>query len=364
MTKTILVTGSAGFIGTHLVARLIAEGNKVIGVDNLNDFYDLEIKFSNLEKYFVRKDILDLYESIKTPLNKYSEITSESVFDSFEQEEVKSIKSENYTLYGLDLCDYKSLKKVFEENKITHIVNLAALAGVRPSMQKPTLYLKNNGDSTANLLNFAKEYQIKNFVYASSSSVYGSRPCGPFKEDEDISKPISIYAATKVADEALLNTYHHLFGISCIALRFFTVYGPGQRPDLAIHKFTKLIDEGEPIPVYGDGSAERDFTYVDDTVDGIVRALDYECGYEVFNLGESNITNVNTMIKLIEKSLGKKAIVEYQDPMPGDVPITYANISKAKKLLGYNPQTKIEDGIPKFIEWFKQNSTKATVSTP
>jgi len=359
--KVILVTGSAGFIGSHLVARFLADGHQVIGIDNLGDFYDIEIKFSGLEKYFSRDKILDLYNSIKTPLNKYHEASSESIFDAFEQKEVKSIKSDKYTLYGLDLCDYKSLKKVFEGNKITHIVNLAALAGVRPSMEKPTLYWKNNGESTSNLLELSVKYKIPKFIHASSSSVYGSRPCGPFKEEEDISKPISIYAATKVADEALLNTYNYLYGISCIALRFFTVYGPGQRPDLAIHKFTKLIDAGKSIQVYGDGSAERDFTYVDDTVDGIVRALDYECAYEVFNLGESQITDVNTMIQLIEKSLGKKAKIEYTDPVRGDVPITYADISKAKKLLGYNPQTKIEDGIPKFVEWFRRSQLKQKV---
>lgn len=358
MPKTILVTGSAGFIGSHLVKRLLDDGHQVIGVDNLNDFYDLEIKFSSLENYFPRKDILDLYESIKSPLNKYYEASSESISEPFSQEEVKSLKSGNYTLYGLDLCDYKSLKKVFEENKISHIVNLAALAGVRPSMEKPNLYWKNNGDSTSNLLDLSVKHKVSKFVHASSSSVYGSRPCGPFKEEEDISKPISIYAATKVADEALINTYNYLFGLSCVALRFFTVYGPGQRPDLAIHKFTKLIDDGKAIQVYGDGSAQRDFTYIDDTVDGIVKAIDYECAYEVFNLGESQVTDVNTMIQLIEKSLGKKAKIEYTDPVPGDVPITYADVSKSKKLLGYNPQTKIEDGIPKFIQWFNEQKVK------
>lgn len=361
MSKTVLVTGSAGFIGTHLVDKLIADGNKIIGVDNLNDFYDLEIKFKNLEKFFKREKILDLNNSIKSPLRSYYKTTDETVFAEFKQEEIQFIDSKNYKLYGLDLCDYKSLKKVFEENKITHIVNLAALAGVRPSMEKPILYWKNNGDSTANLLKLSVDFKIKKFVHASSSSVYGSRLKGPFREDEDITKPISIYAATKVADEALIHTFSHLYNLSCIALRFFTVYGPGQRPDLAIHKFTKLIDQGKPIQVYGDGSAQRDFTYIDDTVDGITKALDFETCYEIFNLGESHVVDVNTMIKEIERTLGKKAIIEYTAPMPGDVPITYADISKAKKLLDYNPQTKFEDGISKFIKWYKAYSNDPSI---
>lgn len=355
MSKTILVTGSAGFISSHLVKKLLEQGHKIIGVDNFSNFYDVDIKFSNLREHFAQDDIQAVFESVESPLRDFQGVDLDSSLLKFTQSNLKSISAANYSFYGLDLCDYDSLRKVFSENKITHIVHLAALAGVRPSMQKPRLYWMNNTQSTVNLLDLASKHQVKKFVHASSSSVYGSRPCGPFKEDEDISKPISIYAATKVSDEALLKTYSSLFSMSCVVLRFFTVYGPGQRPDLAIHKFTKLIDEGKPIQVYGDGSAQRDFTYVDDTLDGVIKALDYETSYEVFNLGESHVTDVNTMIKHIENALGKKAIIEYTSPVPGDVPITYADISKAQRLLGYNPQTLLEDGIPKFVEWYKSS---------
>ena len=353
MSKTILVTGSAGFIASHLVKKLLEQGHKVIGVDNFSNFYNTDIKFSNLREHFAQDDIQSVFDSINSPLRDFQGVDLDSSILKFAQAELKSISVANYSFYGLDLCDYDSLKKVFSENKITHIVHLAALAGVRPSMQKPRLYWMNNTQATVNLLDLASKCQVKKFVQASSSSVYGSRPCGPFKEEEDISKPISVYAATKVSDEALLKTYSYLFDLSCVVLRFFTVYGPGQRPDLAIHKFTKLIDSGKPIQVYGDGSAQRDFTYVDDTLDGVIKALDYETKYDVFNLGESHVTDVNTLIKHIENALGKKAIIEYTDPVPGDVPVTFADISKAKRLLGYNPQTLIEDGIPKFVEWYK-----------
>ncbi|MCE2928873.1 MAG: GDP-mannose 4,6-dehydratase, partial [Candidatus Caenarcaniphilales bacterium] len=280
--------------------------------------------------------------------------TNTSIYEGFNQAELKKLSHKNYTLYGLDLCDYKSLRKVFEENQITHIVNLAALAGVRPSTQKPVLYQKNNGESTSNLCDLAREFGIKKFVQASSSSVYGARSKVPFSENEDISKPISPYAASKVADEARLHTFHHLYKIPTVALRFFTVYGARQRPDLAIHKFAKLIDQSKEIEIYGDGSFRRDFTYIEDILDGVIKAIDLDCNFEIFNLGESQTTDVNTLVDLLEAKLGKKAIRKYIDAIPGDVPVTFADISKSKSILQYNPQTKIDKGLDKFVEWFRE----------
>jgi UDP-glucuronate 4-epimerase len=350
MEKTVLVTGAAGFIGSHLCEAL-SKDCKVVGVDNFNDYYDPQIKISNLKNFFPNKDLQDLKLSVHSPYQSFSHYT-EDTKSEFKQSTVRSCSTNNFKLYGVDLCDYTNLKKVFEENKITHIVNLAAYAGVRPSTQKPSLYFKNNGESTVNLINLAKDFGIKKFVHASSSSVYGSRKDVPFSEDQDVSKPISPYAASKVADEARLHAFNYLHKIPVIALRFFTVYGPRQRPDLAIHKFTKLIDQGEKIEIYGDGSAKRDFTYIEDILDGILKAIDYECNFEIFNLGESHTTDVKTLVQLIEKHLGKTADITYGDPIPGDVPITYADITKSKEKLGYNPQTLIDEGIGKFVKWY------------
>ena len=360
MPKTVLVTGAAGFIGSHLSEALLAQGAQVVGVDNFNDYYDTDIKVGNLCKLLPdsKKEIEELRASIKSPYRSFHNYTEEtqSVFD---QAELKCCEGKNFKLYGVDLCDYKNLKKVFEENKITHIVNLAAYAGVRPSTQKPSLYFKNNGESTVNLLNLAKDFGVKKFVHASSSSVYGSRSDVPFSEDKDVSKPISPYAASKLADEARLHAFHYLNKIPVVALRFFTVYGPRQRPDLAISKFTKLIDEGKNIEIYGDGTAKRDFTYIEDILDGILKAIDHECDFEIFNLGESHTTDVKTLVALIEKHLGKKADVTYGEPVPGDVPITYADVTKSKTKLGYNPQTMIDEGIAKYVAWYKDLSRNA-----
>lgn len=323
----VLVTGAAGFIGSHLVSRLI-EGTgrdlsaQVIGVDNFNNFYDPEIKRKNYAEH---------------------------------------LQSKFYKIYEMDLCDYGALKKVFDENEITHVVHLAALAGVRPSVENPVLYNTVNNGSTINILDLISKqpkHSIKKFVFGSSSSVYGSRSKVPFKETEDVSKPISPYAATKVSGEAMSYTMHYLYKIPTICLRFFTVYGPRQRPDLAIHKFTKLISEGKEIPVYGDGSVKRDFTYIDDIVDGIIKSLSYKCDFEIFNLGESRTVELKTLISLLESKLNKKAKINYLDPIPGDVPITYADITKAKNELGYNPSIQIEEGLDKFIEWFVNSCKK------
>ena len=353
MRKTVLVSGAAGFIAGHLIKRLLAEGHEVIGVDNFNNFYDREIKYDNCAEYFDRSKVVDLANSILSPYRHFQEASPETIYSGFATTSLNFLEYENYTLYGMDLCDYANLRKVFEKHNITHIVNIAALAGVRPSVLKPVLYQKNNGESTANLCDLAAEFDVKKFVHASSSSVYGARSKVPFSENEDISKPISPYAASKVADEARLHAFHHLTKIPTVALRFFTVYGPRQRPDLAITKFTKLIDEGKPLEVYGDGSFKRDFTYIDDIMDGVTKAMDLDCAYEIFNLGESQTTDVNTLIGLIETALDKKAKILYTDPVAGDVPITFADITKAKEVLGYNPQTKIEEGIAKFVAWFR-----------
>jgi len=263
------------------------------------------------------------------------------------------------TLFALNFIG-DGLRDVFKENRFDCIAHLAGRAGVRPSLLEPKLYAETNINGTLNLLELAREFGVKQFVFGSSSSVYGINAKVPFSEDDPIRQPISPYAATKAAGELLCHTYTHLYDIRTVCLRFFTVYGARQRPDLAIHKFSKLILEGRPIPMFGDGTARRDYTYIDDIIQGVRAAIDYDKSmHEVFNLGESETTELTRLIELIEQSLGKKAIIDRQPPQPGDVPITYADISKAKRLLGYNPTTKIEDGIPKFVEWFKSSQTEA-----
>jgi UDP-glucuronate 4-epimerase len=312
------VTGGAGFIGSHLVEHLLAEGNlQVVVVDNFNEFYSPQVKRSNVEKY---------------------------------------LNSPDFSLYETDICRAESLRRVFAENKFDAIVHLAAWAGVRPSLENPAIYVQTNVDGTLNLLELAREYGVKQFVFGSSSSVYGINCKIPFSEEDKISKPISPYAATKAAGELLCHTYSHIYDIRTICLRFFTVYGARQRPDLAIHKFSRLISENLPVPMFGDGSTRRDYTFVDDIISGVRAAIDYDkSNYEIFNLGESQTIELKHLIELLEINLGKKAVIERREMQPGDVPVTFADISKAKELLGYNPQTKIEDGIPKFTRWFLEN---------
>jgi UDP-glucuronate 4-epimerase len=313
--KQILVTGGAGFIGSHLVDFLLAENLwQVTVVDNLNDFYAPEIKRANIAAH---------------------------------------LENPNYKIYETDICDGQNLEKVFAENNFEAIVHLAAWAGVRPSLLNPKLYTETNVNGTLNLLESAKKYEVKQFVFGSSSSVYGINSKIPFSEDDQISQPISPYAATKAAGELLCHTFSHLYDIRTVCLRFFTVYGARQRPDLAIHKFAKLISQGKPIQMFGDGTTRRDYTFVDDIIQGVRAAIDYDkSNHEIFNLGESQTIKLTELIALLEKSLSKKAIIERHEMQPGDVPITFADISKARKLLNYNPTTKIEDGIPKFVEWF------------
>lgn len=317
MNKSILVTGGAGFIGSHLVEHLLAEGGwSITVVDDFNDFYPPEIKRAAVAPNLVLA---------------------------------------NYNLVEADIRDAAAMARVFADGDFDCVVHLAARAGVRPSLREPKLYTETNIIGTQNLLELAKEHSVPQFVFGSSSSVYGVNSKVPFSEDDSIQQPISPYAATKAAGELLCHTYSHLYNFRMVCLRFFTVYGSRQRPDLAIHKFTKLITEGKPIQMFGDGSSRRDYTYVDDIIQGVRAAIDYDGSvYEVFNLGESETTELKRLIELIEDTLGKKAAIENKPMQPGDVPITFADISKAKKLLSYSPKTKIEEGIPKFVEWFRE----------
>lgn len=314
--KNILITGGAGFIGSHLVDHLLLEGDwAVTVVDDFNDFYAPNIKRNNVRAH--------------------------------EQNPA-------YKLIEADIRDQAALANVFDNTQFDAIVHLAARAGVRPSLKDPQLYCETNIDGTLNLLEEARKHGVKQFVFGSSSSVYGINAKVPFSEDDPIRQPISPYAATKGAGELLCHTYSHLYDLRSVCLRFFTVYGSRQRPDLAIHKFASLISQGKPIPVFGDGKSRRDYTYIDDIIGGVRAAIDYDqTNYEVINLGESRTVELTELISLLEQELGKKAIIDSQAPQPGDVPQTFADITRARQLLGYNPQTPIEEGIRKFVEWFR-----------
>jgi len=317
--RNVLVTGGAGFIGSHLVARLLGEGGwRVVVVDDFNDFYEPALKRRNVAPYEGRDD---------------------------------------FRLHEADIRDRAAVEEVFEATRFDVIVHLAARAGVRPSLAEPVLYTETNINGTVNLLEAARARGVRQFVFGSSSSVYGENEKVPFAEDDPVFKPISPYAATKAAGELLCHTYSHLFGLRCVCLRFFTVYGARQRPDLAIHKFARLISAGKPIPVFGDGTTRRDYTYVDDIISGVRAAMDYEASdYEVFNLGESRTVSLSELIALLERELGSKAVVDRQPAQPGDVPQTFADISKARRLLGYDPRTPIEEGIRRFVEWFGEEN--------
>lgn len=320
--KHILITGGAGFIGSHLVDRLLAEGGwDVTVVDDFNDFYSPDIKRANVAGH---------------------------------------LSGPNYRLVEADIRDGDKLRKVFDEGDFDCIVHLAARAGVRPSLSQPKLYNETNINGTLNLLELARDFEVKQFVFGSSSSVYGINAKVPFSEDDGVHQPISPYASTKAAGELMCHTYSHLFNIRTVCLRFFTVYGARQRPDLAIHKFSRLIAEGKPIQVFGDGTTRRDYTYIDDIIQGVRAAIDYDGSmHEIFNLGESETTELKRLIELLEGSLDMHAEIDRQPMQPGDVPTTFADISKAQRLLNYNPTTKIEDGIPKFVEWFRSSRSEA-----
>ena len=317
--KRLLITGGAGFIGSHLVDRLLTtDVERIEVIDDFNDFYDPSIKHANIREH---------------------------------------LNDPRYNISEIDIRDRAALEPVFQRNNFDCVVHLAARAGVRPSLSEPQLYSETNINGTVNLLELARESNIKQFVFGSSSSVYGINAKVPFSEDDPIRQPISPYAATKAAGELLCHTYAHLYGLRCVCLRFFTVYGPRQRPDLAIHKFAKLITERKPIPVFGDGTTRRDYTYVDDIIDGVMAAIVYnKTNYEVINLGESRTVELNELISLLEAELDTHAIIDRQPPQPGDVPQTFADISKARALLGYNPKTQIEDGLRRFVDWFRLKS--------
>jgi UDP-glucuronate 4-epimerase len=323
--NAVAVTGGAGFIGSHLCEALLEKGNRVINIDSFNDFYDPKLKRNNIQE---TKDFMN----------------------------INGISPEFYKVEEGDIRDFNFLDRVFNENKIAAVVHLAAYAGVRPSIENPRLYAEVNINGTVNMLEMLKNYNIKRLVFASSSSVYGNNKKVPFSEDDAVDNPISPYAATKKAGELLSYTYHKLYDINIACLRFFTVYGPRQRPDLAIYKFTKLISEGKIVSMYGDGSSERDYTYIEDIIDGVTKALEWvDTGnekYEIFNLGESRTISLLKMTAAIEKMLNKKAKIVKMPMQPGDVDRTFADIRKAKEVLGYNPKTSFEEGLEKFINWF------------
>ena len=314
MSKQILVTGAAGFIGSHLCEKLLAEGKQVIGLDNFDPFYDPDIKRANL---------------------------------------VDVMKSGAFTLVEGDIRDSKCVEEILSGTGVDMMVHLAAKAGVRPSLEDPLAYQDVNVRGTLVLLEAARKFGVKKFIFGSSSSVYGNNKKVPFAETDNVDYPISPYAATKKAGELICYTYHQLYEMDITCLRFFTVYGPRQRPDLAIHKFARLIEAGKPIPVFGDGSMRRDFTYIDDIIQGIKGAMEQCKGYEIYNLGESRPIRLDELIDKLEEALGKKAIIERQPLQPGDVVQTYADVSKAEKKLGYRPQTAIEDGLKQFVKWLQ-----------
>jgi len=309
----VLVTGGAGFIGSNLAALLLAGGHEISILDDFNNFYDPCIKRANIAAL---KNAVRLHEA--------------------------------------DIRDEPAVQRIIREGGFDTIIHLAARAGVRPSILEPKLYIDTNINGTYNLLEAAKHHGVGRFIFASSSSIYGVIESVPFSEEMCINATISPYAATKIAGEQLCSNYSHLYGMRCLCLRFFTVYGPGQRPDLAIHKFTKNIHNGIAIDQYGDGSTARDYTYVDDITQGIEACLRHDDGplHDIFNLGENQTTTLAELIALIERALGKKAVINRLPDQPGDVPLTYANIDKARRFLGYSPVTKIAEGIPKFVDWY------------
>ncbi len=320
----ILVTGGAGFIGSHLVAELLAEGHEVVVLDNFDDFYDPAIKRRNLE---VLRG----------------------------QERLRIVEG--------DIRDEKLVDGLFDTHAIGVVVHLAARAGVRPSIEQPVLYVDVNLNGTAVLLEACRRHGIGKFIFGSSSSVYGNNPKVPFSEKDPVDEPISPYAATKRAGELLCATYHALYQLNVFCLRFFTVYGPRQRPEMAIHKFTRLIDRGLPLPRFGNGESRRDYTHITDIVAGVMRAIDRVQGFEIINLGGSKTTQLNKLISLIEGRLNKKANISELEECPGDVVATWADVSKAKRLLGYEPAVSIEDGVKRFVEWYRRPE-RGTASGP
>jgi len=310
----ILVTGGAGFIGSHLCEKLLSLDHAVVCVDNFDDFYDPSIKRQNVEK---------------------------------------SLSSKAFQLKEGDILNVPFLGKIFSDSAIDLVIHLAARAGVRPSIANPSLYQKVNIEGTLNVLDMMRTHGVRRMIMASSSSVYGNNEKVPYSETDNVDHAISPYAATKKACEVLAYTFHHLFGLDVFCLRFFTVYGPRQRPEMAIHKFARQIDRGEAITLFGDGSSSRDYTYIDDIINGLAKCLDRVSGYEIINLGESRTTTLTHLVELIEQVLGKKAKINRLPMQAGDVMTTYADIQRAKSIIGYDPKIPIEDGIRKFVQWYR-----------
>ena len=321
--KTYLITGGAGFIGSHLADKLLEQGKTVVVIDNFNDFYDPKSKENNIKQ---------------------------------------NLRHPNYFLEKVDIRDEKELKKIFERYELNTVIHLAAMAGVRPSIANPLLYQQVNGTGTINILEFSHQYHINQLIMASSSSVYGNNKNVPFSEEDKVDEAISPYAATKKANEVMAHVYHHLYGMNIMMLRFFTVYGERQRPDLAITKFTKLMLEGKEIPMYGNGTTARDYTYISDIIDGILKSIQYvenhKKVYEILNIGESKPITLRQMITVIGQALDIEPKINPLPMQPGDVEITYADITKAKGLIGYEPKISFEEGIKKFVSWYKENRKK------
>ncbi len=336
---TYLVTGGSGFIGSHLVEQLLRNGHSVINIDNFDDFYDYRIKINNTLESVGKKPE-------KTFADKESDI----------QKLISETDSENYKLYYRDIRDKEELQNIFNNFQIDLVIHLAALAGVRPSIERPLDYEEVNIRGTMNLWELCREFGVRKFVCASSSSVYGNNEKIPFSESDNVDRPISPYAATKKCGEVLGHVYHHLYGIDMVQLRFFTVYGPRQRPDLAIHKFTKLISEDGEIPFFGDGTTARDYTFIDDIIDGVLKSIKFleenNNVYEIINLGENQVVSLNEMLSTIEVEMNKTATKTQLPMQPGDVSKTNADIAKAKALIYYQPTTNFQNGIKKFVEWF------------
>ena len=314
MEKTILVTGAAGFIGSHAAERLMTMGYRVVGVDNFSDFYDRSWKEMNL----------------------------------------KSIKGDKLDVEEIDITSGPEIIKLVRLVRPWAILHLAAMAGVRPSIEDPAYYARVNVEGTTHLLQAAVKSGVEKFAFASSSSVYGNSPKVPFSEEDDVEEPISPYAATKQAGELICYTFNHLYKLPIASLRFFTVYGPRQRPDLAIHKFTRLISAGKPVPFFGDGSTSRDYTFVEDTVSGIVASIEKIDRFRIYNLGGSSPISLTELITELEKAIGKKAILDKKPAQPGDVERTYADLSRSSKELGYSPKISISEGLKRFVAWFNE----------
>jgi len=314
--KTILITGGAGFIGSHLCESLLRRGSSVLSLDNFDPFYDPNLKIRNVER--IQKTFPDRFELIKG-----------------------------------DVRNPDHLSEIFKGHRIDSVIHLAARAGVRPSLADPLLYQDVNIRGTVSLLEACRSHGIHRLIFASSSSVYGENQRVPFSERDLDIQPVSPYGATKRAGELLCYTYSHLYGMDIACVRIFTAYGPRQRPEMAIHKFTRLIDQGKTVPMYGDGSCRRDYTYIDDLIEGILAAMDHLKGFEIYNLGESQTTSLRELIVLIENALSRKANIQKLEVQPGDVSVTYADITKARERLGYDPKVKIMEGIERFVQWYR-----------